>query len=173
VVNISSKSKLNELAYDYSQEPAEDHYQESKVRGSNTVKRDITGQGLNVKQSNKSGGNNRSGGGGGGVKNEAQECELSLNQAINMIIGANVCIDTCVAEKRIDVMLPMMIESLEVGNEAVFFPINKNFKMGELLEKLTAKGEEFLTSKTIGIMEDIATTLNRNSMLMKRKRFFI
>jgi hypothetical protein len=130
VVNISSKSKLNELAYDYSQEPAEDHYQESKVRGSNTVKRDITGQGLNVKQSNKSGGKQRSGGGGGGVTNEAQECELSLNQAINMIIGANVCIDTCVAEKRIDVMLPMMIESLEVGNEAVFFVSIKILRWG-------------------------------------------
>lgn len=45
--------------------------------------------------------------------------------------------------------------------------------MGNLLDKLTAKGEEFLTSKTIGIMEDIEMTLKRNSMLMMRKRFFI
>ena len=80
------------MAYDYSQDQGPDVYKESKVRGGNRAKEDITGQGLNM---NRKPTNSQ-------APSKQGKMEADLNIVIDNIVLTNEIINNCVTERRID-----------------------------------------------------------------------
>ena len=109
----------------------------------------------------RGGGNNENGDlGDSAMSSKKAKLKADLEVVMENIDLTNSIIDTCVAEKQMDDLLPSMIENLSILDT----------KMSGLVEKLADKNEEDMFDMVLTIIEDLNQTQTRFTNMTNRKR---